>query len=164
MILLAKELLEKAIEKCYNNDKILIDRSMEQASVARIFYYILDFINNDEAYNSFRTLNVDCEYNKFEGALKITPRCTKGTRPDLIIHKRDSQLNNILIAEFKPCKGGNRKHKDSNKPLDIVKLEDFTNLNGAFGYKLGVWVKLNKSKPKYIFFQNGRQITEQNIN
>ena len=53
-------LLQEAVERCYANDKTLIDRSMEQASVARIFYYIQRAIDTDDRFEQFREYNLDC--------------------------------------------------------------------------------------------------------
>ena len=41
------------------------------------------------------------EYNKCHGDIKRTKRFRNGLRPDLIIHRRDSNEENKLVAEFK---------------------------------------------------------------
>lgn len=53
MILLAKELLQRAVKKCYRKDKVLIKNDLEQASVARIFYYMQEIINREKNLKSF---------------------------------------------------------------------------------------------------------------
>lgn len=163
MILLVKKLLEEAIKKCYSLDKILIDNSMEQASVARIFYYMQELVNNDSCYSAFLEFNIDCEYNKQINMVKITQRCTKGTRPDLIIHKWGIINKNILVVEFKPRKATYKKDENTGKYLDEIKLEDFTRSGDGYEYKLGVLVKLHKRKAKFIYFQHGEEVQEDNI-
>ena len=148
-------LLKKAVEKCYKNDRVLIERSMEQACVARIFFYMQEMINNNQKFNEYRNYNLDCEYNKNGEEVKSTPRCLKGTRPDIILHERMENNKNILVVEFKAAKGKTRYYKDTNVSIDYVKLEDFTDPT-IYNYKLGVYVKLNKRKPKYILFKNGK--------
>ncbi len=148
-------LLDESVRKCYKEDKILIERSMEQASVARIFYYMQVAIICDEKFANFRVYNLDSEYNKNGEEIKETPRCQNGTRPDIILHKRN-QHDNLLVAEFKSYKGSFKKLKGTDKKIDFVKLEDFTE-QCTYNYKLGVSVKLNKKSIKYIFFKNGKE-------
>ena len=151
-------LLKDAVAKCYQNDKTLIDRSMEQASVTRICIYMYELINNDNRFNSLRSYNLDCEYNKNDEHIKETPRCPNGTRPDLVLHKRGQNDNNILVVEFKPRRAHNKKDASTNKYIDEVKLEDFT-AHGVYNYQLGVWVKLHKRKAKYIYFKHGQKVS-----
>lgn len=164
-------LVNESVNKCYQNDKSLIDRSMEQASVARIFHYIQDAINNDERFRQFKEYNLDCEYNKDKTKIKRTVRCPKGTRPDLVLHKRWNTNNayssdNILVIEFKPCKGRFKyfdihtsktkktKTKPDDKEIDFVKLEDFTHID-CYNYFLGIFIKLNTQLAEYKYFQSG---------
>lgn len=150
-------LLEEAINKCYEKDKSLIDLGMEQASVARIFYYMQNLIATDDRFKGFQSYHLDNEYNKRKDARKDTLRRKFGTRPDLILHERGKQENNLLIVEFKSCKGTMKK-VSKDKYIDYIKLEDFTNERGDYGYQLGVFVKLNKGEAKYVYFQNGKEV------
>lgn len=151
-------LLKEAVEKCYENDISLIERSMEQACVARIFFYMQCLICDDERFTFFKKLSLDCEYNKNGQHIKETPRCPKGTRPDLVLHERKENRNNKLVVEFKPRKCSYRIYKATGQKMDIIKLEDFT-APGIYNYSLGVFVKLNKRKPNYMFFEDGRLST-----
>lgn len=160
--LLLITLLNEAVDKCYQNDLELIERSMEQASVTRICIYMQTLINNDNRFTDLRSYNLDCEYNKNGEHIKETPRCPNGTRPDLILHKRGQNNNNMLVVEFKPCRAHNKKDIATNKYMDEIKLEDFT-AQGVYNYQLGVWVKLHKRKAQYIYFQNGHKISESEL-
>ena len=148
-------LLKKSVDKCYKNDKELIKRSMEQACVARIFFYMQEMIYNDSKYKEYRNYNLDCEYNKNREEIKSTPRCPNGTKPDMVLHERTENYRNMLVVEFKAAKGRTVYYKDTKLSIDYVKLEDFTN-STIYNYRLGVYVKLNKRKPKYILFKNGK--------
>ena len=159
-------LLQEAVNECYANDKTLIDRSMEQASVARIFYYMQRAIDTDDRFEQFREYNLDCEYNKDRKKPKFTPRCHQGTRPDLVLHKRwntdeSYTQDNILVVEFKPRKARYKKF-DNSKYIDFIKLEDFTNMD-CYNYFLGAFVKLNKRRVQYKFFQNGEEKDRGNL-
>ncbi len=153
------DLLKESVAKCYQDDRFLIDRSMEQASVARVYFYMQCALNHDNRFESFRGLNLDCEYNKKGDEMKKTPRCPKETRPDIVLHQRGNNTNNLLTVEFKARRGNLRKHKKHGKLIDFVKLEDFTN-GCIYNYCLGVYVKLNKREPKYTYFRCGREISE----
>jgi hypothetical protein len=98
-----------------------------------------------------RDYNLDCEYNKNGDKSKITPRFPKGTRPDLILHKRTSNQHNLLVVEFK----GWWSKKSGN---DHQKLEDFTSLECGYQYRLGAYVVLGKENAEITYFKDGRQI------
>ena len=161
------ELLKKSVDKCYADDKTLIDRSMEQASVARIFYYMQRSIDTEDRFECFREYSLDCEYNKNGEHIKKTPRCPKGTRPDLILHKRWNTdelytMDNLLVVEFKPRKANYKKFENTGKYIDIIKLEDFTDME-CYNYFLGVFVKLNKNTAQYTYFQNGQETAREDL-
>ena len=143
-------LLQKAVAECYSKDNYLIEQSMEQASVARVFYYMQTLINFDERFVYLKDYNLDCEYNKNGQHIKATPRCKNGTRPDMILHERGSNNHNILVVEFKSDNGSR-----GNRVNDIIKLEDFTS-EYVYKYQLGVLVKLLKEESNYTFFKNGK--------
>ena len=147
------ELLKEAVEECYKKDTLLIEHHMEQASVARIFYYCQNLINNDERFVCLRKYNLDCEFNKNCWNSKATPHCENGTRPDMILHERGTSNHNLLIVEFKSDNGSREISGTSN---DLIKLKDFTS-PGIYNYQLGVFVKLLKEKPDYIFFQKRKR-------
>ena len=155
-------LIHESVDKCYCKDRMLIERGMEQASVARIYYYMQDALNHDERYKMLSRYNLDNEYNKNMGMQKCTPRFKYGTRPDIILHKRhsNSYSDNILILEFK-AKLANGK--DSIPRRDKEKLEDFTHIERGYSYFLGVFVRLNVVKPAYRYFQNGAEKSENGL-
>lgn len=161
MVLLIKELLKEAIIKCYSKDELLIKRNMEQASVARIFYYMQEAINRKRKYQALRTLNLDCEYYKTEECRKIIEWFSDGTRPDIILHERDTHENNILMVEFKSHTG--QEELINGIPKDKKKLIEFTKQGEKYKYKLGVFVRLNHNGAEYTYFQNGEEIEEERI-
>lgn len=151
-----KTILDSAISEFYNKDRDLIARrGMEQACVFRIGLYINNLLTID---NNLRNLNLDCEYNKCNLGTKSTPRFTKGTRPDLIIHERNlnpniSNDNNTFIMEFKGWWNKATQH-------DIEKLEDFTNPYMGYHYQLGALVILTKNHNQVAirYFKNGQEV------
>lgn len=151
-------LLEEAINECYEKDKCLIDLGMEQASVARIFYYMQNLIETDSRFKRLRCHDLDNEYNKKRDVRKDTMRRKNGTRPDIILHKRNSSRHNLLVVEFKSCTGKMKKDSNGKKYIDYIKLEDFTMRGKGYQYRLGVFVKLNKREAKYVYFQEGKEV------
>ena len=146
-------ILNEAIEMLYSNDLCLIDRGgMEQACVSRIYYYLQVLINKDSELCDF---DLDCEYNKNGEEAKWCTDISTGkkfrTRPDLILHKRNTNCSNQVIIEFK---GWWNKETDS----DIRKLKAFTNQGGAYRYQLGIFVKLNRCNPVYRYFSDAKEI------
>jgi hypothetical protein len=162
-------LLKESVEKCYQQDFTLIKRSMEQASVARVYYYMQEKIYNDERFLVFRDeYHLDNEYNKNGTHIKSTPRCKYGTRPDIILHKRSeeeytTQLNpNLLVVEFKSKNGRSRKYGNTDKSIDFVKLEDFTK-ESTYNYFIGVFVKLKTNGAEYKYFQQGTEKRKEDL-
>lgn len=165
------KLLTKAINKCYDNDKSLIERSMERACVSRIFLYMHELIQTEQCFEVFKEYDLDCEYNKNGEHIKDTPRCKNGTSPDLILHKRKYNNRNLLVVEFKSANGRfryydetdqttkDKKEKETDKEVDFVKLEDFT-VPYVYNYFLGIFVRLKKKKVQFIYFQHGKKIEE----
>ena len=76
---------------------------------------------------------------------------TNGVRPDIIIHKRWSNDDNLLVIEIK---------KDSNSEIwswnDDEKLKWFTSPDDEYHYKYWVYLLFDtESLKEYKIFQNG---------
>lgn len=103
--------------------------------------------------------DVDCEYNlkgtdkKILDGIKECSEEKKTDRifPDIIIHKRNTDYN-LLVIETKT---GN-----SNIRCDIKKLKLLTTGIGKYHYRFGLFIKFNGlSKPVYRWFENGQEKT-----
>ncbi|MDR0206120.1 MAG: hypothetical protein LBI45_02535 [Bacteroidales bacterium] len=151
-------LLEESVEKCYQQDFTLIDRSMERASVARIYYYMQDLLKNDNRFTALAHYNLDGEYNKNGERVKRTDHSINGKLPDIILHKRLSNSENTMILELKATR------RDIEN--DFIKLMDFTNpnANNLYNYFLGVFVMLKRNTPQYTYFQNGKVTKKKDLN
>lgn len=121
--------------------------------ILQIGLYINELLKQDE---QLKELDLDCEYNKNMSKSKLTPSLKKGTRPDLIIHRRNKVKNNFIIE----LKGWWNKET----LRDIKKLEEFTTLD-KYNYKLGVFVVLTKNfeNLKLRFFKNVQEIIENDL-
>jgi len=111
-------------------------------------------------YPELNNLHLDCEYNKSNRGTKILAGVK--IRPDLIIHKRNlnnkhANRYNTLVIEFKGWW--------NNNISDIEKLKSFTSAQYGYNYPLAIFIKLGKNPNKtiYRYFQNGNEISENDI-
>lgn len=143
-----KRIVSESVTRLYTEDRTLIERrGMEQSAAFRFALYL------NEAFLTLNSidrseLHLDIEYNKNGLSPKRTLRRLNGTRPDLIIHKRDSNEFNLLIVEIKGA--WNRQPRED----DIIKLEDFTNQEGEYKYGLGVFLELKPNNCTPVYYRN----------
>ena len=145
-----KYLLESAVSAAYAEPN-LVERNdekdkegYEQTFAFRVGIHLHELLKRTE----YSRLNLDCEYNKHGDDPKKTNG--KGIRPDLLIHSRGNDDENILAVEFA---GWWQCAKKFEK--DKEKLEGLTQNNGDYRYSLGALVKIEKDNPTYTYFQNG---------
>jgi len=92
----------KALERLYKEDEHLLSNDKnnhcsERSIVVRFGYYLQYELYSDDF---FKTMNLDCEYNRNKEDTKKTKNFQNGTYPDLIIHKRGNNDNNFLVMGF----------------------------------------------------------------
>lgn len=148
-------LLKEAIGRVYEEERFLLTCSegnrtgMEQAFAFRTGIYLSGLLQGTD----YKQLDLDSEYNKNNGVVKSSVRFPRGVRPDLIIHKRDSNEENMLVAEFKG-------YWNNNIACDLRKLEDLTNPDDNYNYLIGVFVRIGEKSPNFRYFNGGREIVE----
>ena len=126
-----KSKVEKAIELLLKNDLFLLEIGVHERSVA---HKLAEYLQQE-----FPEYHVDCEYNRYGKSVKEIRNIR--VYPDIIIHKRDNQKNNLLAIEIKTKKVGKKKiNKDRNK------LRNFTSLSGKFKYRFGLFLKFDCKK------------------
>jgi len=87
--------LDKCLDKLYSKDKDLFfyktndPKAAERCLTFRLGYYL---------QNEFKNYNVDSEYNRHIKNVKVLD--DKNVFPDLIIHKRLNDDNNLLWIEI----------------------------------------------------------------
>ncbi len=108
----------------------------ERSIVFRFGYYLQKQLEKSE----YKNYNVDCEYNRNGENAKTLPSFPKGVYPDLIIHKRGNNKNNLLIVEFKTYWNSDTQH-------DIEKINEFINPDGEYKYKYGMSVLIDEDNP-----------------
>ena len=146
-------ILRDAINLVYQEERFLLrfaegDREgLEQAFVFRTGIHLSNLLNG----TVYAALDLDSEYNKNHGNAKISRRFPYGLRPDLIIHRRDSNEENKLVAEFK---GWWNNDIDN----DIQKLEDLTDPNDNYNYLIGVFIQIGRTESNFRYFINGSEV------
>lgn len=138
-----------ALLRLYNENLDLIDRKVHERCLANyIFHYFL--VEKAKDYPGY---HIDPEYNKNGDNTKKYDIDTYGI-PDLIIHRRNCNRENLLYIEFK---------KDELGEGDIKKLVGFTKIHESeqrekFDYEflLGCGVCMSKRKIEFIWYVEGK--------
>ena len=106
-------LLKSALDRLYRKDRYLISLNNpqeengvgkldklhhvgERSIVFRVAHYVQNLILKDSRYKNHV---VDCEYNRHVCEIKKTPN--RRIYPDVILHERGTDANNLLVLEFK---------------------------------------------------------------
>lgn len=169
-----EQIVRECIDELLKKDLSLLQNDVsERAITHKLAEYLQDRIPG---------LNVDCEYNRNfelgEHASKTiyllntrTERIRAGlqeddlaaisTYPDIIVHRRLTNAENLLIAEVK------KKNSQVDHDHDHAKLIAFTDSGdqNAYHYKYGVFILLDTGtkkpgKPELTWFINGRMESE----
>lgn len=158
IVLEFRQILRNALQTLYDKDLILIEHGgMEQACVARLYYYMQKNINNSVALKRYY---LDCEYNKNGERSKRYVDVDTGkhliARPDIILHERGTNDCNIAVVEFKGW-------WNSERQSDIKKLIAFTDMEGLYRYMVGMFVNLKKSSCLIEMFVNKQSVSLETI-
>lgn len=124
----------------------------ERSIVFRYGLYLQDRIKN----TIFEDYNIDCEYNRnidLEKKYHDNNGKVLGCYPDIIIHKRGTNGDNLLVIEIKTWWNTNTEH-------DEDKLRDLTKQTSDYRYEYGLSITLGKDENsvKMKWFQNGVEI------
>lgn len=138
--------VENSLEKLFTNDSFLLQKVGSERSVA---HKLAEYLQRQ-----FLDWNVDCEYNRKNLDIKILDgirecseqRKTDRVSPDIIVHKRNTN-ENLLVIEIKVAK---------DDLCDIKKLKKFTFSKGEYRYQLGLFIKFNLTEePSCSWFNDG---------
>lgn len=144
-----KKLIEKALDKLYKEDYnslICLNHKKHVGERACVFRFGIYFSQILKREKQFKGYNLDCEYNRNYDDPK---RKNNGDLiiPDIILHERGNNDNNIVVIEFKGWWSDVKSQKD-----DIYKLKEFVDPYGKYKYQYGYSIILNnveKGKGKY---------------
>jgi len=126
-----KQALHSAIDSLLEKDlDLLATGAHEQSICHRLALYL----------ERFTDLNVDCEYNRNMMRSKEL-RGGSRFRPDIIVHRRLSNDENVLVVETKA-------QARRGEP-DVKKLKELTNELGVFRYWAGAFVTFS-NEPRMV--------------
>ena len=160
-----KKLVNASLEKFYKNDRDLIemndegDMISEQCMVFHIGGYMKNKMNT---LSKFQWADLDCEYNRNMNESKMINNPKEdndGKRiiPDLVIHRRRSNRNNLLVIEFK------KKNAEScDKKKDRNKLIYLSDQKEEFKYNFGLFIELGSHEVYVDVYQEGNLQTKLN--
>ena len=161
-----KDLVNYGLSKFYECDKELLNYKTEKDAIAErciVFHIGRYMLENMKSMPQLRGANLDCEYNrnflhpkgKYKQVLENNKEKIEQMIPDLIIHKRKSNEENLLVVEFK--KGRPSK---ADKQKDIDKLCFFTDDEDIYKYKYGLFICLYKNNHAAVrVFEKGKEIS-----
>ena len=117
--------IEKALQLLYRNDLFLITNCTNEKSIT---HKLAEYI-----HRLFPEWHVDCEYNRRgEENPKDIPG-KKTTYPDIIIHRRNTK-DNLLIIEAKTIHSQDHSDKE-----DKEKITQYIN-DTRYRYQFGLWI------------------------
>ena len=130
-----KQIIFKSLEKLILKDNLIIVKKIKEECINHRFaIYLEDKLEEFLSEQNIRELiSVDLEYNKnYNNPKKLLidgNENSKAIRPDIIVHQRDTNDNNLIVIEAK--KGYPNKN-------DIFKIKGL--LNSPYNYNLGFLV------------------------
>ena len=118
---------------------------------------LISFIPNTKStLTKFQWADLDCEYNRNMNDPKMM-RSDRKIIPDLVIHRRRSNRNNLLVIEFK------KKNAETyDKENDRNKLMYLTDQKEDFKYNFGLFVELGSHEVYMEVYQEGNLQTKLN--
>lgn len=142
-----KNLIKEAIDELYSKDFDLLERENNEVTIScKLAQYL---------FLKFPSYKVDCEYNRhLKGIKKINLGNTKKIiKPDIIIHKRDTNKNNLVYIEIKT------DHNNESREEDYRRIKAFTDSKGEYRYSLGIFIDFYRSKDELVirYFQDGEE-------
>ena len=155
---LTKEVLQNyvlsAVRMVYEKNNILIKNGAnERCVVAHIFACLLGIMGRE-----IGDLSLDFEYNRqgYSSESKDMGEKKRRIVPDLVLHRRCTNDDNILVVEVKK----NRTTR-SRRKHDINKLEKMT--LDPYNYQFGLYLELESEQVVLTWFENGRQLDKEPI-
>ncbi len=151
----------KALSEFLLKERFLLENNINERSLT---HKLAEYLQKH-----FPDYNVDCEYNRMmedehyvkktlglptDEKAKISDTTQKTVYPDIIIHKRGNNNDNLLVIEVKKSTNSN------NKDFDFQKLRASTK---ELKYKLGLYLEFNKKGiSNFELFKNGEKTEKEN--
>ena len=116
--------VRSALHNLHASDHYLLEHGIHERAMSHRLAVYLEL--------QFPGWDIDCEYNKFGGRPKLAPTASRSKRPDIIVHHRGRDYDNLLAVEI--------------KKLQTICQSDHEKLEGCIhhlGYQWAVCVSIN---------------------
>ena len=139
-------LIKSALDQLYRKDQYLIDNRPyrketngnhhvgERSIVFRLAHYMQNIMDSTPAFENYV---LDCEYNRNGVHAKTLPSFPYGVYPDVIIHNRGNNDNNLLIMEVKT-------YWNTGNTQDVKKIREFLDASGKYHFSFGLSLIIEK--------------------
>lgn len=139
--------IQKALKKLYKNDEYLIkiytEKDNEDGHVSeRSIVFRFGIYLEKYRLKYFTQYDLDVEYNRNINLIKMLDE--NKVMPDLIIHKRGTNENNLLVLEFKTW--WNNNQTEDKKRIKLFKKE----LNYQYGATIFIGKTIKNCKVDFI--------------
>jgi S-adenosylmethionine:tRNA-ribosyltransferase-isomerase (queuine synthetase) len=135
-----KNKIIRAIKTLRKNDSHLLwVDSSERSIMHKLAIYLGE---------EFKEYDVDCEYNRSKDVPKVIMSKLLGRKnysslkkkvyPDIVIHKRGNNGDNLLVVEIKKSSNHSRGERD----FDVLKLEAYMSKGDDYQYRYGMFVDI----------------------
>jgi len=122
-VIVIKRRIKQCIEKIYEYDSDLFDRNNYEVMISsKLAQYL---------FIEFKEYDVDCEYNKHINQEKGVKELNQNIRPDIIIHRRGTDEDNLVYIEIKT------DHNKESRTSDYNKIKLISKQKGEYRYSLG---------------------------
>ena len=176
-----EKIVKDSLNMLFENDKVLIENDVNERSIThRLALYIENYLS-DSCTEEMKGLSVDCEYNRNWDLEPYSPKKLSwdseelkdlidefdlspgkvlefSCYPDIIVHQRGKNENNILVVEVKK-----QSSKLKDEKYDLCKVKAFTeeSENNKYKYQFGVFIKLvlidEKNKSECRWYIDGEE-------
>ena len=141
-------LIKSAVDLLYEKDSYLVNNEPflrekngnhhvgERSIVFRLAHYMQNIMDISPAFENYV---LDCEYNRNGVHAKVLPSFPHGVYPDVIIHNRGNNDNNLLILEVK-------SYWNTDNTQDVQKIREFLDAKGEYHFSFGVSLIIKKHR------------------
>lgn len=142
-----KSLVDEALNKLYYQDPELMECAVNERSIVFRFGLYLAKLLSDSSFNDY---HLDCEYNRNMGKTKRTTNFPAGVIPDVLLHRRNSNDENILVLEFKGYWNKSDRDNDHKKIIDFTNQAD----DNMYKYAIGGVVEIENGHFDIKYYLN----------
>jgi hypothetical protein len=144
-----KAKVENSIRKLRNRDGFLLDSNTNERTIT---HKLAEYLGDE-----FGSYSVDCEYNRHLRGVKTVEIPNDLGNPDwedteaktafqdIIVHTRDSNLDNLLVIEVK------KSSNSVSRELDTARLKSLGRVmegESFYGYSFGLFLDLSMTKDR----------------